>query len=398
MASTAAGVLARNVVGFARGLRRAGLPIGTGRVRDALHALTLLDVSRRDELYWGLASVLIDRHAQMEVYDAAFRLFWEQMPFMTSSPRPREGGDAPAPAQDHGEELAQRVAQAFAVTPQDARSPRTEDDAGARGDATHTASWRERLGRLDFQSMSIEQLREARHMLAQLRLPIAPVRTRRSRPHPRGARVDLRATLRASLRGQSDLLPLRRRAPRLRQPPLVVLCDISGSMHRYAQMLLHFLHALTGTRERMQVFVFGTRLTNITRALRQRDVDAALAAVARGVTDWGGGTRIGTCLHDFNQHWSRRVLGQNAVVLLISDGLERDRIDVLSQAMERLHKSCSRLIWLNPLLRYERFQPLAQGIRAMRPHVDEFRAAHSIESLMDLVRVLGNSPSPVSLF
>lgn len=387
MSDPASGQLARNVTGFCRGLRRAGLPIGTDRLLDALRAVELLDLSHRDELYWGLASVLIDRQAQMEIYDVAYRLFWEQLPFVTAAPAMR-GPQTPDPqAAGEGTELAQRVAQAFAVTPHDARTPRREDPA-PQGDATFTASAREQLGRLDFQSMSLEQLQEARRMLARLRLPIAPVRTRRTRPDARGARIDLRATLRAALRGQSDLLPLRRRSPRLRPPPLVVLCDISGSMHRYARMLLHFLHALAGGRERTHVFLFGTRLTNITRALRHRDVDAALAAVSRGVDDWGGGTRIGASLLDFNRHWSRRVLGQNAVVLLISDGLERDRVDLLAQAMERLHKSCARLIWLNPLLRYDGFQPLAQGIRAMRPHVDEFRAAHNIDSLVDLARAL----------
>jgi uncharacterized protein with von Willebrand factor type A (vWA) domain len=159
-------------------------------------------------------------------------------------------------------------------------------------------------------------------------------------------------------------------------------------MNRYSEMLLHFLHAITNDRDRVHVFLFGTRLTNITRALRHRDVDAALGAVSRMVADWSGGTRIGTSLREFNQRWSRRVLGQNAVVLLITDGLERDGGEELSQAMERLHKSCRKLIWLNPLLRYEGFEPMAHGVRLMLPHVDEFRPAHNVASLMDLAHAL----------
>jgi uncharacterized protein with von Willebrand factor type A (vWA) domain len=224
--------------------------------------------------------------------------------------------------------------------------------------------------------------------MANLRLPIPQVRVRRLRPDPRGPRIDLRGTLRASLRGSADVIPLRRRAQHHEHPPLVVLCDISGSMSRYSRMFLHFLHAITNDRDRVHTFLFGTRLTNITRHLRHRDVDVALSQVARAVADWSGGTRIGAALAAFNLRWSRRVLGHNAVVLMISDGLDRDAGAGLSEAMERLHKSCRRLIWLNPLLRYEGFEPVAMGVRAMLPHVDAFLPAHSVESLTDLARAL----------
>jgi uncharacterized protein with von Willebrand factor type A (vWA) domain len=177
-----------------------------------------------------------------------------------------------------------------------------------------------------------------------------------------------------------------------------VLCDISGSMNRYSRMFLHFLHALTNDRDRVHTFVFGTRLTNITRYLRHRDVDVALSGVAQAVADWSGGTRIGTCLKEFNLRWSRRVLGQNAVVLLISDGLDRDLGEDLTEAMERLHKSCRKLIWLNPLLRYEGFEPRAAGVRAMLPNVDAFLPAHNINSLIGLARALSERPAPGATF
>jgi uncharacterized protein with von Willebrand factor type A (vWA) domain len=211
---------------------------------------------------------------------------------------------------------------------------------------------------------------------------------RRTVAAARGHAIDLRATLRRGLGASGALTPLRFRTRRRRTPPLVVLCDISGSMDRYARMLLHFLHAITNDRHRVHVLTFGTRLTNITRQLRHRDVDVALARVADAVEDWAGGTRIGRCLGEFNRHWSRRLLGQNAVVLLISDGLDADAGDGLAFEAERLAKSCSRLVWLNPLLRYAGFEARPAGVRALLPHVDDFLPVHNLEKLTDLARVL----------
>ncbi len=387
-----AGAIASNIVHFTRGLRRAGLPIGSGQVIDALRATEWIDLSRRDDFYWGLASVLIHRHAHLNLFDIAFRYFWEQKPFVH-----REGvGAADATTPDVSDEVSQRVLEAFARSAAAIKSDADESPT-VKLDATFTTSRREQLQVMDFQSMSIKEIREAKRMLARLRLPVPEVKTRRSMPDTRGTTVDLRATLRASLRGQGELLLLQKRSPRFRHPPLVVLCDISGSMNRYAEMLLHFLHAITNDRDRVHVFLFGTRLTNATRQLRHRDVDAALQAVSRTVEDWSGGTRIGTSLLEFNQRWSRRVLGQNALVLMITDGLERDGGAVLGHAMERLNKSCRKLIWLNPLLRFEGFEPLATGVRLMLPHVDEFRPAHNVASLMDLADALTpNHTSPNS--
>jgi uncharacterized protein with von Willebrand factor type A (vWA) domain len=226
--------------------------------------------------------------------------------------------------------------------------------------------------------------------IKRLRLPIADMPTRRFASDRRGARIDLRTTLRRSMRS-SGMIELARKHRRLRPPPLVVLCDISGSMSQYSRMFLHFMHALTNDRERVHSFLFGTRLTNITRALRYRDVDVALAKASEQADDWSGGTRIGACLHEFNRFWNRRVLGQGAIVLLITDGLDREGGPGLAEEMERLHRSCRRLIWLNPLLRYDAFAPKSQGNRAMLPHVDEFRPVHNLDSLEDLARVLSQS-------
>ena len=267
-------------------------------------------------------------------------------------------------------------------------SPSPSPDSEVVIDATLTFSSAERLRRLDFERMTSEEWNAARRIVSELRLPVPRQPTRRYRSDARGDAIDLAATMRRMARDGGEWTRLARRASVDLPPPLVVLCDISGSMDRYARMLLHFLHAITNDRHRVHVLTFGTRLTNITRQLRHRDVDVALARVADAVEDWAGGTRIGRCLGEFNRRWSRRLLGQNAVVLLISDGLDADAGDGLAFEAERLAKSCSRLVWLNPLLRYAGFEARPAGIRALLPHVDDFLPVHNLEKLTDLARVL----------
>jgi uncharacterized protein with von Willebrand factor type A (vWA) domain len=244
------------------------------------------------------------------------------------------------------------------------------------------------LQKKDFATMTADELREVKAMLARLTLPLPERPQRRTRAAHRGTHVDLRATMRSMTGAARDAAPLARRARMRRPPPLVVLCDISGSMDRYSRMLLHFLHAITNDRHRVHTLVFGTRLTNITRHLKHRDVDVALSRVAASVDDWAGGTRIGACLAEFNRRWSRRLLGQNAVVLLITDGLDADAGEGLAFEIERLAKSASRLVWLNPLLRYAGFEARPAGIRAMLPYVDDFLPVHNVASLRDLSAAL----------
>jgi uncharacterized protein with von Willebrand factor type A (vWA) domain len=242
--------------------------------------------------------------------------------------------------------------------------------------------------------MSAAEIANAKEEIRRLRLPLDLRRTRRQRRDQRGPRIDLAGTLRRSLRSGGEITELARTRRVVRPPPLVVLCDISGSMSRYAQILLHFLHAVVNDRGRVHVFLFGTRLSNITRQLKNRDPEVAFQMVAHTVPDWSGGTRIGEALSEFNHRWAKRVLGQGAVVLLVTDGLDRDGAAGLAENMDRLHRSCRRLIWLNPLLRWEGFQPKSQGIRAMLPHVDEFRTVHNLDSLRDLIELLSRPPPP----
>jgi uncharacterized protein with von Willebrand factor type A (vWA) domain len=387
------GSLVANVVHFARVLRGAGLPIGPGRAIEAVRALEAIGVASRDDFYWALHAVFVNRRDQREVFDQAFRMFWRDPKFLERMlnfllPQARGAGEEPDPKER--EKLSRRLAEAFQAGRQHDRQPpppgqRPEEERQI--DAVMTWSDREILQQKDFEQMSNAELAQARLALARLRMPFNEIRTRRFKPSRTGSRIDFRGTLRRWARsgGSADFA---RREPRTRVPPLVVLCDISGSMERYTRMFLHFLHALTNDRSRVHVFLFGTRLTNVTRALRQKDPDKAMVKVAGAVEDWAGGTRIGHSLADFNLRWSRRVLGQNATVLLISDGLDRDAALGLREEIERLSKSCRRLIWLNPLLRYAGFEPKSSGARAILPHVDDFRPAHNLASLAGIADAL----------
>ncbi len=381
------GTLAYNVMHFVRGLRGAGLPAGPGKTVAAVRAVEAVDPTRRSDLYWALYAVLVERREQHEIFDQAFRLFWRES-------RPTSAAGAPVMATDRlplpeTPEASRRVREAMA--PRAPEEPEARESVEIELDAALTFSPREVLQEMDFEDMSADELAQAKQAIAALRLPIAPVPTRRFRADARGRRIDMRATLRASLRSSGDMMPLKRRSRAARLPPLVVLCDVSGSMSRYSRMFLHFVHAVTNDRDRVHSFLFGTRLTNVTRYLRHRDVDVAVGRSSRAVRDWSGGTRIGPCLRGFNREWSRRVLAQGAVVLLITDGLDRDDLGILRGEIERLHKSCRRLIWLNPLLRYEGFKPEAGGVRAILPHIDDFRPVHNIASLIDVAAALSGA-------
>ena len=383
-----AGRLADNIVYFARALRKAGMRVGPASVVDAIDAVLSAGIGSRDDFYWTLHAVLVKRHEDHAVFDEAFRLFWrsreliEKMIAMFSPvaadmrerEKPRAAESRVSSAMFAGHEAQQPVREV----------PEIEIDARM------TFSGNEVLRGKDFAQMSADELAAARRAIAELRLPFDMVRTRRWRPDPRGGRVDPRAMMRGALRTGGKLILPRYRSVREEHPPLVVLADISGSMSQYTRIFLHFMHALAEKRRRVHTFVFGTRLTNLTRQMRHRDPDAALADAALAVRDWSGGTRIGDALNEFNRLWSRRVLGQGAVVLLITDGLERDDTAGLAEEMERLHKSCRRLVWLNPLLRFDGFEARARGVRAMLPHVDEFRPVHTLAALSDLCASLSS--------
>ncbi|MGX0977277.1 uncharacterized protein with von Willebrand factor type A (vWA) domain [Roseovarius sp. MBR-51] len=387
--------LTHNITHFARALRAAGLPIGTGRVMDAIRAVAVAGFSSRSDFFYTLRACLVTRPEHLVVFAQIFRLYWRDpryMEHMMAMMLPAIRGVQ----EDRSAQAAEKRAAEALLDGVTRDAPQIEehdsDEVQIDIDASATLSGEERLRTLDFEQMSTAEIAQAKRMLARLTLPVKPFASRRGMAAFNGRRVDAGRTLRAALRHGGELRRIHLQKPRERWPNLVVLCDISGSMSQYSRMVLHFLHAVANQKgagwARVHAFTFGTRLTNITRQLATRDVDAALAAAGKQAQDWEGGTRIGACLHDFNRDWSRRVMGQGAVVLLITDGLDRDAPEALSHEMERLHLSARRLIWLNPLLRWEGFAPKAQGIRAMLPHVDAFRAGHSIATLEELAEAI----------
>ncbi len=385
-------MFADNIVHFARTLRRVGFPLGTGQVNEALRAVEAVGVARRDDLRAALFATLVTQPGQRHLFDQAFEAFWRDPQLFEKSlaallPQtlipPPELPDAPG---------ARRVAEALRGN---AELRDGEQRTIVELDARDSASADDILAAKDFEQMSGEEIARAKAVLARMTWSLPRRLTRRTEPAPRGHAFDLRRTLRKSLKTGGNIVRLERRRRQTREPPLVVLCDISGSMSGYARMCLHFLHGLTHTRrirgDATHTFLFGSRLTNVTRALRLRDPDEALAKAADLAPDWDGGTRIAAALSRFNRDWSRRVLGQGAVVLLITDGLERDDVAALAATADRLHRSARRVVWLNPLLRYDAFAPKAQGVRTLIAHVDELRPVHNLNSMTDFAAALSGA-------
>src|SRR5437016_1791863 len=389
-AERTAGRLAENIVHFARALRAAGIPVGPGAVMDALAAVEAAGVGTREDFYWTLHAVLVKRHEHSLIFDQAFRIFFRRRGMLdrllaAMLPQAPSGEDEKAPpgAQRIQETLLSSLPEAERKPPQ------------LEVDARLTVSDREVLQKKDFAQMTAAEIAAAKDAIKRLVLSLDAVKTRRLAPHRHGHLVDIRRTLRASLKAGGAVIDLKYLGPRSKSPPIVALLDISGSMSQYTRLFLHFLHAVTDARKRVHTFLFGTRLTNVSRALRERDPDEALAACSQSVLDWSGGTRIATSLAVFNKQWSRRVLTQGAVVLLFTDGLERDPDERLGFEIDRLHRSCRRLVWLNPLLRFSGFEAKARGIKVMLPHVDELRPIHNLESMADLCRALSEHGSHV---
>jgi len=373
-----------NIVYFARTLRKAGVPVGPASVVDAVQAVEVSGITSREDLYWTLHAVFVRKREHRVLFDEAFRIYWQSrgliekmLAILSPVAPPRGTPEKPKAGQT-------RVAQAFQAN-RERVSEETRPEIEV--DAKFTVSGKELLQGKDFAQMTTEEITAAKKALASMALTMDKIRLRRLVPAHHG-RIDPRRTLRASMRAGGDIIDLKFRRPAEKRPPLVALCDISGSMSQYSRLLLHFLHAVTAERRDVHTFLFGTRLSNVTRQLRMKDPDEALEACSGGVEDWSGGTRIASALNDFNRHWSRRVLSGKPTVLLITDGLERDSDEDLAREIDRLHRSCRRLIWLNPLLRFEGFEAKAKGIRAMLPHVDEFRAVHSLDAVADLVTAL----------
>ena len=381
------GKLAENIMHFARVLRGAGLPVGSGQVLDGIEAAQTGCLRNKTDFHAALHSVFVKRHEHDALFDEAFQIFWRKPKMLEQLIQllfPEISRPAPNEKKKAGH---RRLAQSLFDENRPLTAERRERPGELEVEASFTFSSEETLRKRDFEQMTVEEQVKAKRAIAALRAHRVAVKTRRFEPVRHGERIDLRRSLKSTV-AAGELLELKYKRRKLRQPPLVVLCDISGSMSNYSRMFLHFLHALLNDRDRVHVFVFGTRLTNITRELKRRDVDEAMEKVSGVVQDWSGGTRIGESLRVFNYRWARRVLTQGAHVMLMSDGLDRDHIETLQQEMARLRRTARRIVWLNPLLRYAGFEPRAKGIQAIIPHVDEFRPVHNLESLEAIATAL----------
>ena len=383
------GRLADNILLFCRTLRHAGLPLGPGQVIEAGSAVLRTGIERRDDFYYALRAVLVSDPAQFRLFDQAFHIYFrnprllERMIglLLPTIERVGESGNTDVAIRRLMESMTESEAT-------------DDDDVVIEIDRSASYSRRELLQHKDFEQMSLQEQSEAKQLLREEIDVIKDVATRRFRPHHFGNRYDLRRSMQLMLRNNGQLIELAKKKRRLRPPTLVLICDISGSMSSYSRIFLHFAHALSSYRQTVHSFVFGTRLTNISHRLMDKDVDRALAQVSDDVQDWDGGTRIADCLERFNVDWGRRVLTGHSVVLLLSDGLERDSDSDLEFQMQRLHRTCDQLIWMNPMLRYEHFQAKAMGIRTMLPHVDLFLPAHNLESLAQLGQILRQDGVP----
>lgn len=392
------GALVDNITHFARALRTSGLPVGTGQTVKAIKAVETVGLHTRGDFFSALQCSFVNRPDQMVVFAQTFELFWRDpryhdhmMSMMLPSIRGANEKRNPAA----GMKRAGQSLMGESKNP--INYPDGDQEVGEELEVVSigTTSYQDRFNSMDFEQMSTEETREAKRIIAELELPIKQLVSRRYKPNPKGRVSDWKNTMKMTSRTGGEIFKLGYQNPTVRYPNLVALCDISGSMSTYSRMLLHFLHSVTNYRKnqwsKVHSFTFGTKLTNITRNLAIKDVDQALVSAGREVSDWEGGTRIGECLKEFNFNWSRRVLGQGALVLLITDGLESGDITQLGQEMKRLQLSARRLIWVNPLLRWDKFTPKARGINTMLPWVDCFKSAHNINSLIGLSKVLHNS-------
>jgi uncharacterized protein with von Willebrand factor type A (vWA) domain len=364
-----------NLLIFGRVLRDGGVDVHRGRLLDVVDALGQVDLGARDEVYHSCRALLVHRQEQIAIFDRAFDAFW----------REHHDGD-PGPAQRPGGPPAGAVAIEELAAVDNGDAPSGSDDAEDQSPPARSGLiWSDRggLAGKDFAAFTSDEIAEATTALSQLAWNPGARRTRRW-IRGRGSRIDLRRAIAHSIRTGGDIVLLARQARRVRPRALVLLCDVSGSMERYSRMLLHFAHALTGRRRRVEAFLFSTQLTRITKQLRAARPDDALAAVSRSVPDWSGGTRIGAAVKELHQRWSRRVLNGRPVVLLISDGWDRGDPGELGDQIARLQRSCHRLVWLNPLLGTADYAPLTRGLQAALPFVDDFLPARTLTNLADL--------------
>ncbi|MFN8487611.1 MAG: VWA domain-containing protein [Caldilineaceae bacterium] len=381
--TAASGNLLRNCLLFGRMLRALSMEITPPRIVDLVESLKYVDIRSRQDFKNTARALLISRKEHIALFDEAFDLFWQA----------RQQNDLTEI--DLGKLLRKRQKpqqqQIVYRSSRDDNQPESDQAPEPQLERIYTYSDQEVLRHKDFAALDEAELAAVRRLMLKTLWQLEPRRTRRTIRARRGAQIDLRQTLRQNLRYGGHALRLARRERKLKRRPIVVICDISGSMERYSRVLLQFIYIVTSRLDTVESFVFGTRLTRITRQLRTRNIDQALRDASQVIVDWAGGTRIGESIRSFNYAWARRVLNQGAIVLIISDGWDRGDVNLLAREMDRLHRSCHRLIWLNPLLGDVDYQPLVRGIQAAMPHIDDFLPVHNLASLEQLATMLAQA-------
>ncbi len=373
--------LLRNLLHFGRLLRAVGIEVTPPQIVDLVESLKHIDLGRREDFKNAARTVLVNHPEHLPLFERAFDLFWQAR---DESELLELGlGRQKSQPQPQAEEKEITLRESVAREP----TPEQESDEAETG-AVQSYSALELLRHKDFAKLTPAELAEVKRLIQAMAWQLEQRRTRRKIRASHGSVLDMRRLLRCNLRYGGELLQLPWRRPKFKRRPLVVICDVSGSMEQYSRILLKFIYAISSGQDRVEAFVFSTRLTRITRQLKTGEIDAALDQVMAAIRDWGGGTRIGEALKRFNYEWGRRVLGQGAIVLIISDGLDRGNIELLEREIARLQLSCQRLIWLNPLLGSTNYQPLARGIQTALPYVDDFLPVHNMASLEELGQLL----------
>ena len=392
---------------FGRILWEVGIDVGPRKMLDLAETLNYVDITNKEDFYDTLKCSLLAKHEQEPVFNQMFLYYWyirdqqgkkkadvpgaakrdDKHMRLPPSERKRLAEHLNSP-QEQRKELRPEMRESERKRRADEKTGDPDDDDTATPQGVAYSAL-EALRKKDFESFTWDEVQEAKRLMAEMRWHLGMRPTRRKRPSRRGSYPDMRRIVRRNLKYGAELLELTWRETKYKPRPLVIICDISGSMSLYSRLLLHFIHTISNGLLNVEAFVFGTRLTRITRQLKKRDVDDAVRDVSKNVQDWSGGTRIGDALHLFNQKWARRVLGRGAVVLIISDGWDRGDASVLEVEMDRLQHSCHRLIWLNPLLGSPEYRPLTIGMKTALPYIDNFLPAHNLDSLIYLGNLLG---------
>ncbi|MDC0074286.1 VWA domain-containing protein [Alphaproteobacteria bacterium] len=375
----------KNIIYFARILRKAGFNIGTREILLSIDSIRIINISNKEDFFWALHSVFVNKKADSYIFKLAFEIFWKKS--IINLPQNNSLINN-AINSNEVENYNQRIAHAFFNNSGEEKKTNEIKEKSLNYTLTH--SNKEKLKKIDFETMNKEELDSAKKAINSFNLSFTKITTRRFKKSKTGKYIDINTTIKSATKNLNSGILLNYKSKIRTPPPLVVICDISGSMSKYSRMFMHFMHAISNKKSKVFTFVFGTRLTNITHNLKHSDVDLALDKVSKQVKDWSGGTRMNSCMHEFNIKWAKRVLSHGSIVLMMSDGLDRENNLNLGKEIKRIKDSCRHLIWLNPLLRYEKYEPIASGAASIYPYVDELKTIHNIDSMAELCKVLSS--------